>query len=78
MTRGGSRANEKAGRQEQREEWVKMLKHFPIGDAREKHAVEVVLCLHNQPCQKGGLGVGDRSQEHHRKVGRSQVSWRRN
>ena len=45
MTRGGSRANEKAGRQEQREEWVKMLKHFPIGDARENHCVEPVLLL---------------------------------
>ena len=40
-----TRANEKARRQQQREEWVKMLKHFLIGDAREKHAVQLVLSL---------------------------------
>ena len=52
MSYGGSRTSEKPRRQEQRGEWLELVKHFPMNDAREKHAVELVLCLFKK---KGAL-----------------------
>ena len=52
MSRGISRANGKARRQEQREEWLELVKHFPINDEKENHVVDLVLSL---PEKKGAL-----------------------
>ena len=52
MSSGVSCAHEKASRQEQRDEWVEMLKLSPINDARGKHAIEPGLSL---PKEHGAL-----------------------